>query len=119
MPKASRESASQTNEAEGYEGHYEDFGEYTVGFESFSADTDFAPVFAALPDGRCQSPHWGIVLKGTLTYTYADGQDVIQAGEAYYAPPGHIPSVVAGTEVIEFSPSAELAKTLEAISQVP
>ena len=36
----------------------------TVGFESYSADADFAPIFTGLPDDRCQSRHWGVVLKG-------------------------------------------------------
>src|SRR5215831_10956479 len=53
---------------------------------------DMAPLFRGLPDDRCQSPHWGIVVKGRLTFTYADGEDVIEAGEAYYAPPGHTPA---------------------------
>ena len=34
MPKASKSSASEAVEVEGYEGHFEDFGPYTVGFET-------------------------------------------------------------------------------------
>ena len=115
MRKASKRSASQSHSMEGYEGHYEDLEGTTVGFESFSADADFAPVFAGLPDGRCQSRHWGVVLKGRLTFRYADHDDVIEAGEAYIATLGHVPSVTAGTELVEFSPSDELAKTMEVV----
>ena len=38
MPKASLTTASASVELEGYEGHFEDFGPYTVGFERYSAD---------------------------------------------------------------------------------
>ena len=39
----------------------------------------------------------------------------IEAGEAYFAPPGHTPELYAGTEVVEFSPTAELERTLEVV----
>jgi quercetin dioxygenase-like cupin family protein len=74
-----------------------------------------APLFRGLPDDRNQTSHWGVVLKGRLTFTYADGEDVIEAGEAYYAPPGHTPAADAGTETIEFSPTEELRKTMAVV----
>ena len=49
MPKASKSSASETVEVEGYEGHFEDFGGYTVGFETYTADADLAPLFVGPP----------------------------------------------------------------------
>ena len=64
MPKASRQTASETMTLEGYEGHFEDFGPYTVGFERYHADADLAPLFAGLPDDRCQCPHMGYVVPG-------------------------------------------------------
>ena len=58
------------------------------------------------------------MLKGKLKYTYTDGsEDTIEAGEAYYARPGHLPYLFAGTEVVEFSPTDELAKTVEVINK--
>ena len=115
MPKVSKEGASQTEKMEGFEGHYEDLDGYTVGFETYSADADLAPMFTGLPDDRCQARHWGVVLKGTLIYKYSDGEDVIVAGEAYYAKPGHTPYLTAGTEVVEFSASDELAQTMAVV----
>lgn len=53
---------------------------------------------------------------GALILSYTDGtQDVIKAGEAYYAPPGHRPIFKAGTRVVEFSPADELAATMEVV----
>ena len=51
------------------------------------------------------------MLQGRLTFRYADRDEVYEAGDAYYAPPGHIPVVTAGTELVEFSPTDEYAKT--------
>jgi hypothetical protein len=118
MPKASRETASEHMELEGYEGRFEDFGPYTVGFERYTADADLAPLFAGLPDDRCQCPHMGYVLAGKVRFTFADGrEEVYEAGDAYYAPPGHTPFLYAGSEVVEFSPTEELAQTIEVVSR--
>lgn len=118
MPKASRETASESMVVEGYEGHFEDFGPYTVGFERYTADADLAPLLAGLPDDRCQAPHLGYVLAGKVTFTFADGhEETYEAGDAYYAPPGHTPHLYAGSEVVEFSPTAELQETIEVVTR--
>ena len=115
MPVTSKTAAPNVEKVDGYEGHFDELGDFTVGFETYSADMDCAPLFVGLPDDRCQCPHWGVVLKGELTFRYADREETIKGGQAYYAPPGHTPILTDGTEVIEFSPSADLAKTMEVV----
>jgi hypothetical protein len=116
MAKTSSTTATDHIEMEGIEGHYGPVDGYTVGFERYTIDDDPAPLFKGLPDDRCQCPHWGVVLEGTLIYDYADGtRDVIEAGEAYFARPGHLPVFKAGTRIVEFSPTAELEATVEVI----
>ena len=116
MPSASKQSTSETEVMDGFEGHYEHMhGGYTVGFESYGADADMAPVFKGLPDDRCQCEHWGYVLKGKLGFRYADREETFNAGDAYYAPPGHTPILYAGAEVVEFSPTDELGHTMEVV----
>ena len=117
MPKTSKETASESMTLPGYEGHFQELMGYTVGFESYTQDADMASLFKGLPDDRCQCPHWGVVLKGKLVYHYADGDDVVTAGEAYYAQPGHTPEIFAGTEVVEFSPTEELQQTIDVITK--
>jgi hypothetical protein len=113
MPKVSRKTASDTLKIDGYEGHFEKLdGGYTVGFESYTADADLAEFFRGLPDDRCQCPHWGYVLKGKVTYRFADRDEIYEAGDAYYVPAGHTPSLHAGTEIVEFSPTAALDDTI-------
>jgi hypothetical protein len=117
MGKVSKATAAQSMTAEGFEGRYEELDGYTVGFETYTEHADMAPLFAGLPDDRCQCLHVGMVLKGQLTYHYADGSaDVIGPGEAYVARPGHTPELFPDTEVVEFSPTADLARTMDVVS---
>ena len=44
---------------------------------------------------------------------YSDREEVIEAGDAYYLEPGHLPLFEEDTEVIEFSPKSEYQKTME------
>ena len=117
MPKTSRETASNVEDMGVMEGRYEQVEGYTVGFETFREDADATPLLKGLPDDRCQSQHWGYVFKGSITFKYADHDEVYEAGDAYYAPPGHIPVIAAGTEVLEFSPSEEYGRTVEVIEK--
>jgi hypothetical protein len=113
MPKVSKQEASETLAMEGFEGRYEKLaGGYTVGFETYTADADAAPLFQGLPDDRCQCPHWGYVLSGRVDFKFADRDETYEAGDAYFAPPGHTPVFFAGTEIVEFSPSDGLEETV-------
>lgn len=113
MPKVSRASASEHIAAEGFEGHYGEAADMTIGFESYTADADLAPLFRGLPDDRCQSPHWGYVITGKVVFHTAVGAEEFVGGDAYYVTPGHTPEIFAGTEVVEFSPTEQLAQTME------
>jgi glyoxylate utilization-related uncharacterized protein len=116
MPKVSKASASKVESVEGVlEDRSDELGGYTAGFTSFLADMDPAPLFVGLPDDRCQCPHWGYVLKGKITFRFADREETYEAGDAYYVPPGHTPVMYEGNEVVEFSPTDELAKTMDVL----
>jgi hypothetical protein len=118
VPKASKSTASETVELEGYEGHLERLpGGYTVAFEHYTSDADLAPFFTGLPDDCCQAAHWGYVIAGRVTYTIGDSEETFEAGDAYYVPPGHTPKLYAGTEVVEFSPSEALDRTFEVVAR--
>src|SRR4051812_25058182 len=93
MPKVSKESAPNVMQHGPVEDRNGELDGYTVNFVSFGASLDAAPLLEGLPDDRCPCPHWGYVLKGRLTYRFADREEVCEAGDAFYLPPGHIPSV--------------------------
>jgi hypothetical protein len=116
MPKISKADAPQHEDFGVMEGHYGQLDGYTVGFEHFREDADATPLFRGLPDDRCQSPHWGYIVSGRVTFRYADRDEVYETGDAYYAPPGHIPVIDAGTEVVEFSPTGEYEKTMAVVA---
>ena len=40
-----------------------------------------------------------------------------EEGDAYYAPPGHTPVFYAGTEIVEFSPTEDLERTIEVVTK--
>jgi hypothetical protein len=112
VPKVSKATAQHVEDVGPLLGHYGELDGYTVGFEHFREDADATPLFKGLPDDRCQSPHWGYVIAGRITFKYADRDEVYEAGDAYYAPPGHIPVIAAGTEVVEFSPTDAYRATM-------
>ena len=97
-----------------------DFGDATgygmISGEYFSlaAGTDIAPLLQGLEGDLCQSPHWGYVLQGELTVTYADGTyEVINSGDLFYWPPGHTVKVGADAEVVLFSPQIEHSEVID------
>jgi Cupin domain len=64
-----------------------------------------------LPGGFCPIPHFGYCVRGRLHVRYQDGaEEVIQAGDLFYMPPGHTftndkdaPEDVELIELTEFS----------------
>jgi Cupin domain len=114
MPKVSKDSATQGGEFGPVTDRADRLEGYTVNFTSFREEVDGGPLLKGLPDDRCQCPHWGYVLSGRIKFTYADGEEVFEAGDAFYTPPGHIPVIhEAGTEFVMFSPAEELKRTEE------
>jgi hypothetical protein len=117
MPKVSRESAKNVADFGAAEDRGEELDGYTTTFVTIRRDADLAPMLKGLPDDRCQCPHWGYVFSGTLTWRYADHEEVCTAGDAYYASPGHTPSATAGSEFLQISPAVELRAVEAAIQK--
>ena len=84
---------------------------------TLSPKQDYASMFKDLPDGMCQAPHWGYVVSGTLKIKYADHEETIKAGEAFYLSPGHIPYVEENTELVQFSPADKFKQTMQTMQQ--
>lgn len=69
------------------------------------AGTDFSPVLQGLPGDRCPSPHWGMVLEGSVHLRHEDGsQEHARAGEVFYWPAGHTGWTDDGVVFIEIGP---------------
>jgi len=115
MPSTRKDQAPLMIDEPEIQGRYVELDDYTVSFETFGTDLDPAPFFQGLPDDRCQCPHWGIVKSGRLEVSYADGTETFTEGDVYYLRPGHLPHPFTGTEVVEFSPTAELQATMAVV----
>jgi hypothetical protein len=101
-----------------YEGRLQQFDDYYVNFETIPAGFGDPELFKGLPDDACQAEHWGYIFKGKVRFGYTDGsEDIVGAGEAYYARPGHVFEALEDTETLEFSPKEEFDRTLEAVSR--
>ncbi len=111
--RGSKEEVAATIASEAAVIREAEWGEMHVGFETFNEEFDVSPLLKGLPDDMCQCPHYGFVLKGRLRVRYADREEVVDAGDAYYMEPGHAPVMEAGTEIVEFSPRDEYQKTME------
>ena len=85
--------------------------------DDVAQNADLSPLFKGLPNDECQCEHMGYVMKGKLAFRSGDQEVVVEAGDAYFVGPGHTPVLYAGTEVVEFSPTEELAKTMEVVTQ--
>jgi hypothetical protein len=117
MSKVSKKSASKVNDFGMAEDRSEEVDGFTINFVTIRQDSDLAPMLKGLPDDRCQCPHWGYVFKGKMTVRYADHDEVIGPGEAFYLPPGHTPAADTGTEFVQFSPTDELAVSEAAMAK--
>jgi hypothetical protein len=69
------------------------------------AGTDMAPVLQGLPEDRCPSPHWGLVLEGSISMRHADGtEETVREGQVYHWPAGHTGSTDDGVVFLEVGP---------------
>jgi quercetin dioxygenase-like cupin family protein len=56
------------------------------------------------------------VIEGRMVFRFDDGhEEIYEAGDAFYTPPGHVPVSDAGTEYVQWSPAEELKRTSDAI----
>jgi len=73
---------------------------------------DCTEIFATLPGGHCEVPHWGYVIEGSFRCKYGDHEETYAAGDLYFLAPGHIPVIDERAVVVEFSPAADYAAML-------
>lgn len=87
------------------ETRYIELGDMAIRHAKVPAGTDLGPVLVGLPDDRCPSPHWGIILEGSIQLEHADGsKETARAGEVYYWPAGHTAHTDEGAVFIEVGP---------------
>ncbi len=60
-------------------------------------------------------PALGLCHHGEGHVPLADHDETYEPCDAYYAPPGHTPVLFKGTEVVEFSDTRELERTVAVV----
>ncbi len=91
------------------------WGELQVEFETFPAGLDTARWLEGLPGNACPCPQWGYVFTGKFVIRYADHEETVSAGDAFYMAPGHVPVFLEDTEMFELSPAQELRAVLDVV----
>ncbi len=93
---------------------YREFGDMAIRYAEVPAGADLAPVLKGLPGDRCPSPHWGIVLEGSIHLEHADGTgERVDVGEVYYWPEGHTAWTDQAVVFIEVGPVAPMRQFSE------
>lgn len=90
-----------------------------IGAEYFSlgTGTDLAPLLAGLDGDACHAPHWGYMIAGDLTVSYADGTtERCTTGDVFHWPAGHSVRVEHDAEIILFSPQEEHGHVMDHIA---
>jgi hypothetical protein len=117
VPTVSKTTAETVNDYPVAVDRVSELDGYTVSFVDITETHSLAPMLASLPGGNCRCPHWGYLFRGRMVVHYDGFDDVIDAGQAFYMPPGHVPEADAGTEFVMFSPADELRATEEAVQR--
>lgn len=90
------------------------YGRISGEYFSLGAGADIAPLLKGLEGDLCQAPHWGYLLSGKLTVTYADSsEEVVNSGDLFYWPPGHTVKVADDADIVLFSPQDEHIKVID------
>jgi hypothetical protein len=90
------------------------YGMISGEYFSLAAGADITPLLKGLEGDLCQSPHWGYLLQGEVTVTYADAkEEVVHGGDLFHWPPGHTVRVGKDAEVILFSPQHEHSEVID------
>jgi hypothetical protein len=71
------------------------WGDMEVGYTTLHEPLDCTESykFGGLPGGVCPCPHYGFLFEGRIRAIYPDSDwpdEVIEAGEAYFIPAGHV-----------------------------
>ncbi|HEY9328276.1 MAG TPA: hypothetical protein VIS09_08580 [Streptomyces sp.] len=90
-------------------------GDMSVAFARFPKGTDMRPAIKGMPDDLCPCPHWGYLLKGRLKMRTKHGDEVYEAGQAFYWAPGHVPEALEDCEYVDFSPTREFNEVIDHI----
>jgi hypothetical protein len=95
-----------------------EWGGMQVSVQEFHQTLDAAPLCKGLPGDQCQLPHWGYILEGQMRCKFGNREEVYNAGDVIYHPPGHTTVWEAGLVYISFTPADEYKKQAEMLQAI-
>ena len=94
------------------------YGGMTVAFNEVPGGTDLTPLLEGLKNNSCHCPHWGYIVQGSMRVIYDDGnEELLQAGDVFYLPPGHTAIVEEDLKIIDFNPEKEFGEVMDHIGK--
>lgn len=98
------------------------WGDMEVGLTTVHEPLDCTDMykFGGLPGGVCPCPHYGYVFHGKLRAIYPGSDwpdEVIEAGEAYFIPAGHVLKYEEPTRIMELNPASALQSCMDAMQK--
>ena len=100
MSTTSKATADKVIEFPVAKDHASELDGFTVSFVDIKETHSLGPMLASLPGGHCKCPHWGYLFRGRMIVHYEDHDDVIEEGQAFYMPPGHVPDAGRGQHAV-------------------
>jgi len=93
-------------------------GNMAVAYNEFPPMPLTPNLLEGLPNDSCPCPHWGYMLKGSMHIIYDGGEEeLVQAGEVFYFPAGHVGWSDEESAWLEFSPEKELNTVMDHIGK--
>jgi hypothetical protein len=98
---------------------YQELGDLAIRHVSVPAGADMGPLLKGLPNDRCPSPHWGMVLSGSIDVVHADGSaETARAGDVYHWPAGHTATTSEPCSFLEVGPVTEMRAFNEHVRKI-
>jgi hypothetical protein len=80
-------------------------GGMAISFERLKAGFTTVPLAKGLPGDACICEHWGFLLSGRFRILRPEGEEVVEAGRAYFMEPGHNIIVDEDVDLVEITPA--------------
>ena len=112
MHVVARDEMQVRIQGDGVDFRTKDVGGQTIAWVRLPKGADLSPALQGLPEDACQCPHWGYMIHGRLLMRTPAGDEVYEAGQAFYWGPGHAPEALEDCEYVDISPTAELEHVL-------
>jgi hypothetical protein len=98
------------------------WGDMEVGYTTVHAALDCSELYkhGGLPGGVCPCPHYGYIFEGRMRAQYPGSdwpEEVIEAGEAYFIPSGHVLIYDEPSKVFEINPAHALQMCMDAMQR--